>query len=67
MDKPKRPRPTLTNAVEWIAFNDNDSLDTPQDLPEIAEQLTVVLVADLFNIPAASVAHRILKLRQERK
>jgi len=67
MDKPKRPRPTLTNAVEWIAFNDNDSLDTPRDLPEIAEQLTVVLVADLFSIPAASVAHRILKLRQERK
>lgn len=53
------------DAVAWIAYNDEDSLRTPDDLPTIEGMLTVLLVADLWGKPQREVARAVLRERQK--
>lgn len=54
-------RPTLTAAIEWIAFNDNPGDD---ESPEtMAGYCTVALVADLFGKRPIDIAERVHRLR----
>jgi hypothetical protein len=47
-------------AVAWIALND-DEIET--DPVTISEQLTVVLVSDMFDVRAEKVAQDVLEIR----
>lgn len=47
--------------VAWIALNDDEA---ETDLETIASQISVVLLADLFEVEAAKVAAHVLKLRR---
>jgi hypothetical protein len=48
-------------AVEWIAFNDDE---TETDIEAIRQQMTVVLVADVFHLVPGVVAREVIRLRQ---
>lgn len=56
-----RRRPLLTDAVEWIAMNDE-----PGDLDpkSVAGYISTALIADLFGTPADMLARRIVLIRQ---
>jgi hypothetical protein len=54
-------RPTMKAAVEWIALNDNPGLLEPE--AAVADYLTTLLVADLFDTSPATVARSVLKVR----
>lgn len=67
------PRPTPTRAVkqryreavEWIALNDEpDHYVVGTDLDEVAQQLTVVLVADVFDVDQDQVALDVVAYRR---
>ena len=53
----------LSNAVQWIAYNDEDG---ESDLATVENSISVALVADLFGVSTTLVALRVLTLRQER-
>jgi hypothetical protein len=48
-------------AVAWIALNDSAGDDEGEET--VAGYLTVVLVADIFGVPAATVAREVLDYR----
>lgn len=49
------------DAVSWIAMNDEP---TETKLEALQQQITIVLVADIFDMPVAKVAKDILKFRK---
>lgn len=53
--------PYYKAAVEWIAWNDEPTLTEPD---EIAMQLTVLLVADIFGADPETVAKDVVKVRE---
>ena len=56
---------SLRDAIAWIADNDNPGDD---DLPEeLAGYLTVVLVADLYGVPAEDVAAQVWRCRDSER
>lgn len=57
-------RASYTAAMHWVAHNDDDSV---MDEEQISEQVTVLLVADLFKLDAIKVARDIIKERQKAK
>lgn len=59
--KPKK-RADISDAVGWIAFNDDN---TEMDISVIREQLTVLMVADLFGREPQEIAEMVLWLRQK--
>lgn len=63
----KRKVPSYRKAVEWIALND-DSGSSDAHNPEVVESLiSVVLVADLFDVPQFNVALDVVKFRMKGK
>jgi len=57
-------RANYTNAVTWIAYNDDDSV---LDLQAIEQSITVALVADLFKKgDVEQVAVDVQKIREAR-
>lgn len=63
--KSKRKRPTLREAIEFIALNDNAGSN--DGVEEISYYTTTALVADLFDISPEIVAQKALKIRQAAK
>lgn len=59
VDKRKRD----FRAVEWIALNDEPNETDPD---AIAAQISVLLVADVFNLKPEHIAQKILKMRAKR-
>jgi hypothetical protein len=57
----KRPPVSLRAAVEWIAYNDEAA---ELDVDVIAGQISVVMAADLFSVPAERIARRVVRIRQ---
>ena len=57
-------KPTYSNAIYWIAFNDEPTL---MRIREVSEQVSVALIADLFEVEAVRVATDIVNLRTEDK
>lgn len=55
------PRANLTDAVEWIALNDEAGDLDPKT---VAEYISTQLVADIFKTPVALVAERIVAIRK---
>ena len=55
------PRPGYRAAVAWIAANDEDA---EQDPEEVAQQMTVCLVADLWDKSTMIVARDVLRYRR---
>lgn len=49
-------------AVEFVAFNDEPTL---RDAEELVDQLTVVTVAETFQVEAWDVANDVLNVREE--
>lgn len=63
--KYKRYGKKLVKSCQWIADNDEP---TEKDQETISQQLTVLLVADLFDVDAyTEVAEIILELRHEKE
>lgn len=64
---PKTPEelgpPTLFDAIVWIGENDEPSLGRA-NFADIEQQLTTVLVADLFGVSCRAVAEGILNYRE---
>jgi hypothetical protein len=52
-------------AIEWIALNDGAGETFALDKFSIADYLTVVLVADIFDVPAIDVAQDVVEFRRE--
>lgn len=57
-----RRKPTLTEAVEWIAVNDEDW--NTDDIEFAESMLSVQLVADIFGSTPGHVARKVLNLRK---
>lgn len=55
-------RPGYRRAIEWIASNDEP---TELEADEMDGLISVVLVADLFDIESARVAADVVKLRRK--
>lgn len=53
-------RASFTQAVKWIAFNDEPG---EKDEQQIADSVTVMLIADIFGRPAQEVGRRVLRER----
>ena len=51
-------------AVEWIAFNDEPTEELPHN---IAQQITVMLIADVFGREPESVAKDVVWMRNQEK
>lgn len=58
-------RPSLKQAIEWIALNDNAG--NGDSVEDVARYVTTALVADLFEVPDERVAERIMKVREASK
>jgi hypothetical protein len=58
-------RASYRKAVIWIALNDGSGDSWALEVGEVANQLTVVLVADLFGISADRVASDVVSYRQK--
>lgn len=58
-------RPAFRDAVAWIAYNDAPGDDDPPET--LAGYLTVLLVADLFDVPAAQVASAVYLKRTHQR
>lgn len=56
---------TYRRAVTWIAHNDESS--ELNDVQAVAQQISVALVADLFDVHEIDVANAVLALRHWRK
>jgi hypothetical protein len=61
MARKKTVVPTYFNAVAWVALNDDTEC---MDAEQIQEQISAVLVADLFEKEPAEVAQDIIRLRK---
>jgi hypothetical protein len=57
----QRRKPTITEAYEWIAHNDE-----PDEMDEevVAGFVTVALVADVFGATTTHVAKRVIQIRK---
>lgn len=55
-------RPTLDEAIRWIADNDETAC---QDPVEIASLISVVMVSELWGVPTLELAERIAKRRSK--
>lgn len=55
---------TLTKAIQWIADNDETG---ETDSKVMAELISVMLVADLFDKSPAYIARRVLLVRQDQE
>lgn len=64
MPRPKRVtrRPSYREAVIWIAENDEPASD---DVAEMENLISVVLVAHLFGTPAHDVARDVIRYRRQ--
>jgi hypothetical protein len=47
--------------MEWIARNDNAA---EMDKSVIAQQLTVLMAAELFDVPVGSIVNKVVALRE---
>lgn len=56
-------RPSLTQAIQWIALNDNAG--NGDDVSDIAAYISTAFAADLFGVSTESIAPRILAARQK--
>lgn len=56
-------RASYREAIAWIALNDDPGASYSMVMSEVAEQLTVVLVADLFAKQPHHVATDVIKYR----
>ena len=61
LGRKKVTRPTLTRAVEWIAFNDEP---TCMDEEVVSGFISVLLVADLFGKESHEIAKRVVDTRR---
>lgn len=54
-------RASYRHAVEWIAYNDDDAC---MEEEIVREQVTVLLVADLFGVDSERVARDVMRKRK---
>lgn len=54
-------KPTVTEAVEWIVMNDEPE---EMDAEVVAEQISVMMVADLFGQTPKHVARKVINRRK---
>jgi len=54
-------RASYRHAVEWIALNDEAAI---MDVGDIADGVSTLLIADIFDVPPEKVAKDILKVRE---
>lgn len=58
-------RPKFQDAIDWIAFNDNNGSDGRLDIDEISSYISVLLVADVWGFPPSLVARKVIAVRKE--
>lgn len=58
----RKPRPSIKRAVEWIAYNDEPR---DRDVNTVSELLTVLVVADMFDVEPEVIAKKIVNLRKK--
>ena len=56
-------RASYREAVQWIAFNDNAGNGDTQE--EVAMYITVLLIADIFDVEPDKVASDVCKVREK--
>jgi len=54
-------KPSLAAAVQWIAENDAPGDNDPAE--SIAEYISTLLVADLFDVHPMEIAKRVIRIR----
>lgn len=57
-------RASYRHAVDWIAVNDETA---EMDLGYIADFVSVLLIADIFDVDPHKVARDVLKIRQKER
>lgn len=57
-------RPNYTKAIMWVASNDEPTLI---EVEEVKDQISVLLIGDLFDVPNEKVAKDIIKIRLKEK
>jgi hypothetical protein len=57
-------RASYRDAVAWIALNDEPS---ERDLGFIADQISVVLIADVMNVDPHRIARDVIRYREKHK
>lgn len=56
-------RASYKQAIRWIALNDSGADDTAHDPEVVAELVTAVLVADIFDVTSEKVGADIVRER----
>ncbi len=57
--------PKYMDAIEWIALNDDPGSQFALDWNEIKDQISIVLVADLFGVSNEIVAVAVCRYRKD--
>lgn len=60
-------RASYRKAVEWIAVNDSAADDTARDPAIVAELVSSLLIADIFDVDPLKVGIAVVRVRKRKK